>query len=149
MSSARVELRALIDRVLKSHEKDSGVELAVKLGVVDSYVTKLRGGWRPGRVRPELMARLLALGGRAQSMVVREQGATYSVESPDYIRGRLDAWRDVVKWAVENQVADAAQLRAAEGPTSPSVDEVEEGAAILESIESQRSQKPVRHRKRA
>ena len=54
-------MRETFDRVLARFAKHTGTELALKLGVVDSYVTKLRGGWRPVRVRGELWTRLREL----------------------------------------------------------------------------------------
>lgn len=47
----------LIERVLKSTAKFSTVELGASLGVDSSYITKLRQGWRPSRMRPEILKR--------------------------------------------------------------------------------------------
>lgn len=47
--------------MLESHREHTASELAVSLGVDRSYVAKLRTGWRPTRVRDDLLGRLTAL----------------------------------------------------------------------------------------
>lgn len=61
MSSPRSQqLEGIIDRILEAHPNHSNVELGASLGVDESYVRKLRDGWRPSRVREELWHRLKA-----------------------------------------------------------------------------------------
>jgi len=52
------QLSGIFDRVLAAHPDHSNVELGASLGVDESYVRKLRDGWRPSRVREELWHRL-------------------------------------------------------------------------------------------
>jgi hypothetical protein len=62
VSSPNAEkLSALIDRVLATLGNRPQAEVAVSLGVDSTYVQKLRAGWRPTRVRPEILNRLQQL----------------------------------------------------------------------------------------
>lgn len=47
--------------VLAAYREHSVAEVAASLGRTDSYVRKLRGGWRPGRVDEDLWQRLVKL----------------------------------------------------------------------------------------
>lgn len=139
MSTPRAEVvRATIDRVLEAHQDRPGVELAGELGVVDSYVTKLRGGWRPTRVRDELWNRLRALDpqrpGATRQPDVFYDGVLFAVERmnkaiaelmADLRQGRQpvtglgprtpDELADEAHAALEAADAAAARPRAARG----------------------------------
>lgn len=147
-----VQIRELIDRVLAKHAEHSSVELAASLGVVDSYVSKLRSGWRPTRVRPELHARLKALAGDvgAARSVREDAGAWGGAGSREYYRGKQDTLMDMMRWVVDQQAEIGGYLKRERAPApSPTADEVEAGAAILESLPPLQPQKPAKHRKRA
>ena len=108
----------MFDRVLAKYATHSGQELAVKLGVVDSYVTKLRGGWRPSRVRDDLMAKLSALdpGTGAGPGAAFERTPIWGDERRDYYRGMQAAALRMMHTVVELQTEIGEALKAPAGP---------------------------------
>lgn len=126
-------LKSLIDRVLSAHTGDSAVELAASLGVVDSYVSKLRDGYRPGRVRGDFLARLNALdpeqrprtAGRANVRGVAETAQPYRAHPREYYLGMQDAAMVMLRTVgeLQAQIGDALRSEspaAASAPTAPS-----------------------------
>lgn len=102
----------------------------------ESYVGKLRSGWRPTRVRKDLWDRLVAAsvaatpGGRStETAALGHRG-----ESRDYYRGQQDVLRDLIGWAIERQASIGPYLKAPADPPSPTVDEVEEEAAVMSRL---------------
>lgn len=91
MSSPRADrIAALIEAVLKRHRKHTAAELAATLGVDDTYVGKLRRGWRPTRVRLDLWNRLLSL--EAETRPGRRA-------EPAMAAGTIPEGMDPVTWA--------------------------------------------------
>ena len=110
----------LVTRVLGSHARHSSSELAVTLGVNESYVRKLRSGWRPSRVRADLLARLRL----AADADASEQRDTVSpvAGSSEFYDGVLFAAQAMTE-TVTRLLADArAGLRSADAtPSAPSI----------------------------
>ena len=132
MSSPQADsLRLLVDRVLNASVELTPSQLAARLGVVDSYVSRLRSGWRPTRVREDLWARLAALDPERSHHVVREVGPAWEARSRDYFAGKQDTLMDVMRWVVDQQAEIGHHLRQHTIPASPSLEAVEEGAAAL------------------
>lgn len=144
----------LIARFLAAHEGKNSSEVARAIGVDASLVSRWRSGKLPGRLHEATRKRLVELMGSPEPELpgrVSEAPSRYEVESRDRLLGRLDQLRGLVRWAVAEQVEIGARLRALgdELPPSPSADEVEAGAAVLESLPAQQSRKPSKNRKRA
>ena len=59
-SAARRAIRDLVDRAVEATKDLAGNELAAQLRVSESYVTKLRKGFRPDRMNQETRRRLEA-----------------------------------------------------------------------------------------
>jgi len=100
-------LAARIDRVLRRRAKHSNVELAVSLGVNESYVRKLRGNWRPARVREDLWRRLEALDEAGSPGAVREESPPYGAledREAQFLAGAL--------WAIEQGALGIAKTAA-------------------------------------
>lgn len=148
-SSTSKRISDLVNRVLIVHADRTNVELAATLRVTEGYVRKLRRGWRPSRVREDLMLRLMDLSSDTPRAprAVAESAAAWSVGGAARIRGRLDQIHEMVSWAMRERSQLEAQLDAE--ILSPTADEVEAGAAILESLPPPQSQKPAKNRKRA
>lgn len=129
MSSPRAEkLSALIDRVLANFESSTQTELAATLGVDSTYVGKLRGGWRPGRVRQEIHARLTQLdptgASKASQPAAFYDGILYAAQAYSETQARLIAM-------ARAGLAAGSGLKA---PTTPSFDAIEDGVAALRQV---------------
>lgn len=110
-------------------------EAAVTLGVDDTYISKLRTGWRPSRVREELWRNLVGALTKPTYGVVRESGVGYRGESREYYRGKQDTLMAMMRWVVDQQAQIGAYLRHPdERPPTPTVDEVEDEAAVLKQL---------------
>jgi len=108
--------------VLEAHAAYPSTELALKLGVDDSYVGKLRRGWVPTRVREDLWNRLQALDpgqGPTGTTAVRERAPTFGDESRDYYRGMQDATLHMMRAVVSLQTQIGEALRPPAPPASP------------------------------
>jgi hypothetical protein len=88
--------------VLTAYRDHSVAEVAASLGRTDSYVRKLRGGWRPRRVDDDLWQRLVTLrneivhgGALSPTKGVREQAPPYDSRGT----GRIPEGMDPVTWA--------------------------------------------------
>jgi hypothetical protein len=147
-------VREVIDRVLRANARLPGVELAAKLGVVDSYVTRLRGGWRPSRVREDLWRRLQSLDPDRSHNVVREVPPAYAVQSRDYFAGKQDTLMAMMRWVVDQQAEIGRHLRANTIPLeqserlSPPIAEVAAVEAVSERVAKRDASAP-RSRKKA
>lgn len=147
MSSPReVQLKEMFDAYVRLVQGESVRAAALTLGVDNTYVARLRSGWRPTRVRDEIWQRLVAVLASASRQAgaggktVREQDVGYGESSRDYYRGKQDTLMDVMKWVVNQQAQIGEHLRR-ERVVTPTADEVEAGAAILESLPPQRAKK--------
>jgi hypothetical protein len=141
-SPSAEDLSALVDRVLESQSRYTQAEVAVSLGVDSTYVQKLRAGWRPSRVRPEILARLRQLDPagpkRAPQPPGFYDGVLYAAQAMAETQARLIA---------EARAGLAARLTPAEA-----LAELDEGEALLEAAERQLAAKEApqsRVRKRA
>jgi hypothetical protein len=128
------QLREVIDRVLGSLDRFTGVEVASKLGVTDSYVGKLRSGWRPTRVREDLWRRLLSLDPQRSQNIVREVSGEYAVRSREYFAGKQDTLMEMMRWVVNQQAEIGHHLRQHTQPMSPTLEQIEAGEAALRQV---------------
>lgn len=120
----------MIDRVLARREEFSNVELAATLGVDESYVRKLRGGWRPSRAREDLWARLAALD-------PEPRGRAAGAGQPDFYNGVLFAAQAMS----ETLTRLLAEARAGLSPGgTPTAGEIADGLAALEAEDRRRAQ---------
>lgn len=129
--------------MLKAYAAHSGTELAATLGVEDSYVYKLRKGWRPTRVRDELWSRLQMLDPERSAPVAKEQSPPWGGESRDYFRGMQDAALRMMRTVVDLQVEIGAALRQSPDLTplgSPTAAEIADGLAALDAVDAQKAQ---------
>lgn len=149
MSTPRAQqLSSTIDRVLSAHSEHSGVELAAKLGVDKGYVSRLRGGWRPERVRNDLWIRLAALDPGIPGAVSEFARSPYGADAD---RARLLAMaenaRQIMHLVVDLQTQIGAALRAT-APTPLSPDELADRA--LEAVDAVKAaERGARGRRRA
>lgn len=152
MSSPQVQqLHEMIERFLRQTAGNTLAQAAASLGVHESYVSKLRRGWRPDRVRGDLIRNLTAaLASAPRGGVVRE--ASVSFGGDDYARGvvagELSALREMMRWIVQRQAELGARAGVAQDPPSPTVDEVEDAAAVLSRLPVPESP-PAKKRRRA
>ncbi len=122
----------MLDQYLQLTAGGTLAEAAVSLGVHESYVSKLRRGWRPDRVREDLFQRLVAFisKGSRDAARVREEGAGYRGQSREYLRGRQDVLSEIIRWAVDQQ-ATIGPLLGGDKPPIPSVEEAEAADEVL------------------
>lgn len=114
MSSPRASLlKDLLDRVLERYVESSPAELAAKLGVDKSYVAKLRGGWRPGRVRDDLWERLRLLDPAVTTARVAEATAGYGVPPSAHLLALAATAREIMRLVVDLQAQIGEALRSA------------------------------------
>lgn len=95
--------------MLAATKDQSTVDLGASLGVDASYVGKLRGGWRPTRLRPEIWSKFLELDPGGAGADVSE-AARYAISVLRIIERHA---RAVVDSAAE------AQLVLSAGPITP------------------------------
>jgi len=143
----------MFDQFLKLMDGTPTVETAVSLGVDNSYISKLRSGWRPTRVRKDLWQRLVAhvAGAARRATEVREGPGGYRGETHEYFRGQQDTLMDMMRWVVDQQADIGRYLRdpAKSGDSRLSYEEVEAADAILDSMSPPRARKPEKPKKRA
>lgn len=149
------QLQEMFDRYLEMTVGEPARTAALTLGVDSTYIAKLRGGWRPSRVREELWQRLVAVMASASRNALREGEVSYLAQSREYYRGKQDTLMDVMRWVVDQQSQIGRYLRAAdEGPArgqsvTPSVDEAEAAEAILDQLPPPAKRAPQQRRKKA
>lgn len=143
MSTPRArQIHEVFDRVLARYAQLSGAGLAATLGVADSYVTKLRGGWRPTRVRDDLMEKLSALDpGAASSGAAFERPPAWGDESRDFYRGMQAAALRMMRTVVDLQteIGEALRTPADAAPakrTSPTAGEIAVGLEVLRAVDA-------------
>jgi transcriptional regulator with XRE-family HTH domain len=143
----------LIARFLELHRGKNASELSRATGIDASYISRWRRGKIPTTLQESTRRKLVSAAGSVEPELpgrVSESPPAYNVSGArEYYRGKQDTLMDMMRWVVDQQAEIGRYLKSASVPTSPTVDEVEEGAAILESIDAQQAQKPARHRKRA
>lgn len=140
----------MFDQYLALTEGQPAVQAAVSLGVDDTYISKLRTGWRPSRVREDLWQRLVAVLSSAARQAVREPAVGYRGESREYYRGKQDTLMDIMRWVVDQQSQIGAYLRHREGEAiTPTVDEAEAAEAILDRLPPPQKAPAQQRKKRA
>lgn len=122
--------------MLRDFEGHTNTEVAVRLGVVNSYVSKLRKGWRPKRVREDLWARLQQFD---------PAGPAVSTQPAEFYDGVLFA-AQAMSETVTRLLAEArAGLRPAS--LTPTAGEVVVGMQALDAAERELPGHPPRRRK--
>lgn len=130
--------------MLARYAQLSGSGLAATLGVADSYVTKLRGGWRPTRVRDDLLEKLSALDpGTIATRAAFERPPTWGDESRDFYRGMQAAALRMMRTVVELQTEIGEALRTElakevppEEPRSPAAGDIAVGLKAMRVAET-------------
>lgn len=128
MSSPRAkQLQDLFDSFLASTAGDAPRDVAESLGVDTTYVSKLRAGWRPTRVRDELWNRLNELESRRRVPAEAARG-------PEFYDGILFAAQAYSETQARLIATARAGLAATTGtpvPLTPSAAAIADGVAAL------------------
>ena len=157
MSTPREQqLQEMFDRYLERTAGEPARTAALSLGVDSTYIAKLRGGWRPTRVREELWQRLVKEVGLRAGQVVREAApAPFGAESRDFYRGKQETLMDVMRWVVDQQAQIGRYLSAiSDQPGLPkdlsrAVEDLEAEAAVLDQLPSLPAPAPKKEKRRA
>lgn len=139
MSSPQSEAIArLVQRVLDSTPDLSTVELGASLGVDSSYITKLRQGWRPSRMRPEILRRFEQFD--PSSPAARTQPAAFY----DGVLFAAQAMSETVTKLISEARAGLARPSPAEANAL-----ADRARAALEAVAASEAAKAARARRRA
>lgn len=141
----------MFDRFVALTAGETPRTAAASLGVDNTYITKLRTGWRPSRVREDLWDRLVAVLASAARgpMSVREGGSEWNAKSPDYLRGQRDLLSELITWATDKRAKiDPALARSTE-ELSRAVEDLEAEAEVLDQLPPLPAPAPKKQKRRA
>jgi hypothetical protein len=130
-------LRDLLDYVLEGTKHLQGTELALRLGISESYVTKLRAGYRPDHANRAVREALESMSMQliADSISVRERARPWGASSDVALRAQQAMLRELSAWVSQQQRAIESKLREA--------DRAREGARVREEVAADRDELEV------